>query len=245
MSLDPAKLHDYSALSVIRVTREQNEEYNKYKLLSLERQRRQPYDVTAAWFVKAFRNPIWHNDVTFKPIPLIDVGGVGEPTADIIKKLGVRVRGVRYTGGDGFKIDGLNVSVSKVLMVSTFLGIVDGGRFTMPPKSSFESLFKAELRVFRGELGNLGRIRFEAEEGKNDDLVMSVCQSCYIGEQFVKPRKPFKVPPVASYQVGGDDPGGAVGDLMRSPWGQSLNGGTDPVSQRRLDEEARRARERM
>ena len=206
MSLDPAKLHDFSALSVIRVTREQNEEYNKYKLLSLERQRRQPYDVTAAWFVKAFRNPIWHNDVTFKPIPLIDIGGVGEPTADIIKKLGVRVRGIRYTGGDGFKVDGRNVNVSKVLMVSTFLGIVDGGRFSMPPKASFEGLFKGELRTFRGELGNLGRIKFEAEEGKNDDLIMTVCQSCYMGEQFVRPpRKPFKVPEVFTCQVGGDE----------------------------------------
>ena len=229
ISLDPAKLHDYSALSIIRVSRSDSEQYNRYKLISLERQRRQPYDVTAAWFVKAFQNPLWRKDVTFQPIPLIDIGGVGEPTADIIRRLKVRVRGIRYTGGDGFKIDGRNVNVSKVLMVSIFLGIVDGDRFSMPPTASFEGLFKAELRTFRGELGKLGRIKFEAEEGENDDLVMSVCQSCYFGEQFIKPpRKPFKVPELAAWHI---DPG--------NPWDTRENlSSNDPFFSVNFDRQA-------
>jgi len=107
-----------------------------YKLIALERQRRQPYEITAAWFKKAFLNPMLREGVTFQPIPLIDIGGVGEPTADIIKRMGVRVRGVRYTGGDGFKVEGKNVNVSKVLMVSTFLGISEGGRFALETLST-------------------------------------------------------------------------------------------------------------
>lgn len=201
VSLDPAKLHDFSALSAIMVTRETGMEYNNYKLIALERQRRQPYDVTAAWFKKAFLNPMLRQNVTFQPIPLIDIGGVGEPTADIIKKLGVRVRGVRYTGGDGYKIEGRNVNVSKVLMVSAFLGMADGGRFTMPFKASFEELFKSELRDFRGELGKLGRVRFEAEEGSHDDLIMSVIQACWFAETFITRKKTFIAPPLASFRV--------------------------------------------
>jgi hypothetical protein len=223
VSLDPAKLHDFSALSVLRVTRTGAETFNKYKLISLERQRRQPYDVTAAWFKKAFMNPMLQaGGVTFQPIPLIDIGGVGEPTADIIKKMGVRVRGVRYTGGDGFKIEGRNVNVSKVLMVSTFLGVVDGDRFTMPPMASFEGLFKAELRDFRGELGRLGRIHFEASEGKNDDLICSVAQSVYFAEQFIKPKRVFKAPTVVAFDSNDFEyPGGAVGAFLNSPLGRA------------------------
>lgn len=193
VSLDPAKLHDFSALSVLRITREASEKYNRYKLIALERQRRQPYEITAAWFKKAFMNPLLWKDVTFKPIPLIDSGGVGEPTADIIQHMGVPIRRIKYTGGDGFKVEGRNVTVSKALMVSCFLGIIEGGRFTMPSGASFEGLFKSELRDFRGELGKLGRVRFEAEEGSHDDLVMSVCQAVWFVEQFIKHR-PFKAP---------------------------------------------------
>lgn len=194
VSLDPAKLHDFSALSVLEISREAREAYNKYRLIALERQRRQPYEVTSAWFVKAFKNPVLRQGVTFPPIPLIDIGGVGEPTADIIKRMGVQVRGVRYTTGDGFKVEGRNVNVSKVLMVSTFLGIAEGGRFSMPSRVSFEGLFKSELRDFRGEISKLGRMRFEAEEGSHDDLIMSVIQATWFAEQFVKPRCSFKPP---------------------------------------------------
>jgi len=197
VSLDPAKLYDYCALSVLEISREAGEAYNQYRLIALERQRRQPYEITAAWFVKAFKNPMLRQDVTLPPIPLIDIGGVGEPTADIIKRMGVQVRGIRYTGGDGYAIVGRNVNVSKVLMVSTFLGISEGGRFVMPSRVSFEGLFKSELRDFRGELGKLGRIRFEAEEGSHDDLVMSVIQGVWFGEQFIKPRRSLKPPSLA------------------------------------------------
>lgn len=195
VSLDPAKLHDYSALSVLKVTREAGEAYNSYRLIALERQRRQPYEVTAAWFVKAFKNPMLRQAVTFPPIPLIDSGGVGEAEADIIKRMGVKVRGIKYTGGDGFKVEGRNVNVSKALMVSGFLGISEGGRFAMPSRASFEVLFKAELRDFRGEISKLGRMRFEAEEGSHDDLIMSVCQAVWFAETFIHPRRPSSRPP--------------------------------------------------
>jgi len=52
----------------------------------------------------------------------------------------------------------------------------------------------SELRDFRGELGKLGRIRFEAEEGSHDDLVMSVCQAVWFGEQFIKPKRVSRAP---------------------------------------------------
>lgn len=194
LSLDPAKLYDYSAVALLRVVRESGSRYNQYKLISLERQRRQPYEVTASWYVKAFRNPFLRKDVTFAPIPILDIGGVGEPTADIIKKMGVKVRGVRYTGGDGYSIKGRNVNVSKVLMVSAFLGIAEGGRFAMPTKASFSELFKSELRDFRGEMSKAGAVRFEAEEGCHDDLVMSVAQAIWFAETFIKPRSQEKAP---------------------------------------------------
>jgi len=60
-----AKLHDYNALSVLRMTRDAGEAYNNYMLIALERQRLQPYEVTAAWFVKAFKNPMLRQGATF------------------------------------------------------------------------------------------------------------------------------------------------------------------------------------
>jgi len=202
VTLDPGKLIDFNGLAVIRVTRETGEQYNQYKLISLERQRRESYEFTASWARKAFMNPLLRGEgVTFKPIFVIDAGGVGEPLADTLHRLGISPIRLKYTGGDGFNVKGKTITVSKVLMVSVFMGLNLGGRFSMPPRASFEGLFKSELRDFRREMGRLDHIRFAAEEGKHDDLVLAVIQGCWFAEQFIKPRRSFfKVPEVAAFE---------------------------------------------
>jgi hypothetical protein len=235
--LDPGKLIDFNGLAVIRVTRQAGEQYNQYKLISLERQRRESYEVTAAWAKTAFMNPLLRGDsVTFKPIFVIDAGGVGEPLADTLRRLGISPIRLKYTGADGFNAKGRTITVSKVLMVSVFMGINLGGRFSMPPRASFEGLFKSELRDFRGEMGRLDHIRFSAEEGKHDDLVMAVIQGCWFGEMFIKPKRAFKVPAVASFSVGRlGDP--EYENLSSSePWGIAW----DPTSMAKAEGEARR-----
>lgn len=196
ISLDPAQLRDWSALSAIEVSREQGEQFNRYRLVSLERKQRQPYDLIAGWAKVAYENPAFRNAVTFPPIFVMD--GTNERTLkDLLRRAGVPARGIVYTAGEGWSREGLDFHASKVLMVKTFLALWDSKRFSMPAKASFASIFSGELRSFRGEISKMGKLRFEASEGEHDDLIFSVCQACWFAETFIKPKKSFKAPTIA------------------------------------------------
>ncbi|MGV8125843.1 MAG: hypothetical protein ACP5PV_01355 [Methanothrix sp.] len=79
-------------------------------------------------------------------------------------------------------------------MVKTFLALWDSKRFSMPSRASFATIFSSELRSFRGEISKMGKLRFEAAEGEHDDLIFSVCQACWWAEEFIKPKRTFRVP---------------------------------------------------
>jgi len=205
ISLDPAQLRDWSALSAIEVTRATGSPYNSYKLISLERRQREPYDLIAGWVKVAYNNPVFHKDTDYKPVFLLD--STNERTLkDLLRRAGVPARGLVYTGGNGWKAEGRDFNVSKTLMVTSFLALWDSKRFSMPGRASFAGMFSNELKAFRGEIGRLGRLRFEAEGSEHADLVMSVCQGCWFAEQFLKPKRKFQIPELASFRVGNSNP---------------------------------------
>jgi hypothetical protein len=190
ISLDPAQLRDWSALSAIEISREPGEQYNRYKLVSLERRQRQPYDLIAGWAKVAYQNPAFRDGTSFLPIFVMD--GTNERTLkDLLRRAGVPARGIVYTSGEGWSREGRDYHASKVLMVKTFLALWDSKRFTMPSKASFAGIFSSELRAFRGEISKMGKLRFEAAEGEHDDLIFSVCQACWFAEELVKPKRSF------------------------------------------------------
>ncbi|MGV8125844.1 MAG: hypothetical protein ACP5PV_01360 [Methanothrix sp.] len=111
ISLDPAQLRDWSALSAIEIFREPGEPYNRYRLVSLERKQREPYDRIAGWAKVAFQNPVFREAVTIPPVFVMD--GTNERTLkDLLRRAGVPARGIVYTGGEGWSREGMDYHAS-------------------------------------------------------------------------------------------------------------------------------------
>jgi len=180
ISLDPAQLHDYSALAVLQVSRAEKKKV--YRLVSLNRKQHLPYTEIVTWAKRVYLNPKFRRDISFLPEFLLDVGGVGMALRDMLAAEGVESVGIQLTGGDTASRAGNICYVSKGRLVGKFLGAWDEGRVLMPSTASFLSPFQKELRAFRGEMSSRGRVRFEAEQGEHDDLVLSVGQAVWWGE---------------------------------------------------------------
>jgi hypothetical protein len=103
ISLDPAQLNDYSALSVI--------EYldGIYRLLSLTRKQHLPYTEIVSWSKKVYHNPKFSN-----PKFILDAGGVDRAIYDMLTAAGVKnVTNIQLTGGDTETVVGNTHHVSK------------------------------------------------------------------------------------------------------------------------------------
>ena len=188
VSLDPAQLHDYSALAVLEG------EGRVYRIVSLNRKQHLPYTEITTWAKKVYENPMFREDVAFSPMFILDVGGVGRAIGDMLTAAGVSVTGIQLTGGDAETKDGNTYHVSKSLLIGRFLRAWDEGRVQMPSRASFLGMFQSELRAFRGEMSSQGRVRFEAEQGSHDDLVLAVAQAVWLLESRPRPPKPFALP---------------------------------------------------
>ena len=205
ISLDPAQLVDYAALSVLEVTRADGAPKNIYKLRSLNRKQHVPYPVIMEWTKETFLKSEFRKDVTFAPILIIDRGGPGIVIQEDLALVGIKARGITLTGGRNWSHDegSKNLTVSKSLMIDRFLGIWDSGRLQISTKASFWGLFRSELKDFRGGLNKLRQdSKYEGAIGKHDDLILSIAQATWMADMLIKPRRYFKVPPVASFCVG-------------------------------------------
>jgi hypothetical protein len=88
-------------------------------------------------------------------------------------------------------------------------------------------------------MGRLDHIRFSAEEGKHDDLVMAVIQGVWFAEQWLRPQKQ-RIPREQRVEAFADY-GGKVGDPQENltsdePWGIAW----DPVEAARREGQARK-----
>ncbi|MFA5378346.1 MAG: hypothetical protein WC455_21510 [Dehalococcoidia bacterium] len=209
ISLDPAQLNDYSALTVIEHAD------TTYRIEWLRRKRGLPYTDIVSWSKKVFLNPRYRKDTTYPTVFVLDIGGVGKAIQDMMTSADVPTTGIQYTGGAAVTREGGNYHVSKSFIVGKFLAAWDDGRVQMPANASFLNMFQSELKAFRGEMSSQGRARFEAEQGEHDDLVMSVAQAVWWGEH----ASPKPIGPLVF--------GGAVKTSINSATG----GGSNWVSQ--------------
>ncbi len=213
ISLDPAQLHDYSALAVLECSSTSNnsnsnsikKNTNIYRLVSLNRKQRLPYTDIVSWAKKVFENPKFrqHLGITSRPVFILDVGGVGRAIQDMLTAVGVKSVGIQLTGGESITREGDTWRVTKSFVVGKFLGAWDEGRVQRPRLAMWRSSFEKELLAFRGEMSTQGRARFEASEGEHDDQVMAVAQAVWWGEIC----QPPPTSPVAFYSgsSGGPD----------------------------------------
>jgi len=207
ISLDPAQLHDYSALAVLECSKTDNGN-NIYRLVSLNSKQRLPYTEIVAWSKKVCENPKFRLD--YPPIFILDVGGVGRAIGDMLNAANVKIMGIQLTGGESVTREGDTWRVSKSFVIGKFLGAWDEGRVLMPSRASFLNLFKRELLAFRGEMSAQGRARFEAGQGEHDDLVMAVAQAIWWAENRPPVAHPVGalpfIPPITPrWKIGGSD----------------------------------------
>lgn len=199
ISLDPAQLHDYSALAVIECTPGENSNSSVYRLVSLKRRQHLPYTEIVSWSKKVFLNPKFRKNAqenVTSPAFILDVGGVGKAIQDMLTAEDVKSIGIQLTGGDAVSREDDLYRVSKSFVVGKFLAAWDSVRVLMPSNASFLGIFQNELRAFKGEMSAQGRARFEAEQGEHDDLVMAVAQAVWYGEQYEPPMKIELGPPI-------------------------------------------------
>lgn len=178
VSLDPAQLNDFSALSVIEYSSD-----GIYRLLSLARKQRLPYTEIVSWSKKVYFNPKFPN-AKF----ILDVGGVGRAICDMLTAEGLKTINIQLTGGDTETRDGNTYNVSKSHVVGKLLQKWDEGKALIPFKAPILPIFSKELRAFRGQMSSQGRARFEAEQGEHDDTIMSVAQAIWWCES--RPKQP-------------------------------------------------------
>jgi hypothetical protein len=178
VSLDPAQLNDFSALSVIEYSSD-----GIYRLLSLARKQHLPYPEIVSWSKLVYLNPKFPN-AKF----ILDIGGVGKAIQDMLTAEGVKTIGIQLTGGDTETREGNTFHVSKSHVVGKLLQKWDESKVLILAKAPFLPVFSKELRAFRGSMSAQGRARFETEQDEHDDTVMSVAQAIWWCES--RPKQP-------------------------------------------------------
>lgn len=191
ISLDPAQLFDYSALTVMECVPEKDG--NIYHLRSLKRRQKLPYPEIVQWAAHVYRNPKFQRaEGVSPPTLMIDVGGVGRALYDMLRADGLECIAIQYTGGgDTMSFTNGAHCIGKSALVGKFLAAWDDGRVQVPANASFRDLLVDELKAFRGHMSSQGRARFEAEQGEHDDMIMSIAQAVWWCETRPKPHPPL------------------------------------------------------
>jgi hypothetical protein len=122
-----------------------------------------------------------------------DRTGVGQAVVDLFKRQGLRPITVFFTGGDRTHADGRDYRVPKAELVNTLIARQDTGEFRAAAALPDREAFEAELQGFRRRLSAAGAVRFEAEEGKHDDLVIAVALAVWWASRPRGERRQLRV----------------------------------------------------
>ena len=190
ISLDPAKLRDWSAISAIDMHYVKEKKRFEYDLIAMNRKQGLPYDhptepSIASWALSVYRNQkFW--DKKQPPHFLIDATGVGVAVRDILAAKGIKLIAVTITPGNSITRLGRKINISKARMIGKFLGAFDSGKLHVNPAMPIWPKLEKEMLGFRAELNAQGNTKFEAEEGENDDMLMSLAQGIWYGEEILR-----------------------------------------------------------
>jgi len=119
----------------------------------------------------------------------MDASGLGAPIRDYLKQAHVfqdarKLWPVVFTGGEAARHDPVtkNYNISKSLMISNFLSLMQHRRFDYAPDLQALPLLEQEIAAFKQHLTPSGKTTFDAESGAHDDLICAICIPLMIGE---------------------------------------------------------------
>jgi hypothetical protein len=129
------------------------------------------------------------------PILAMDTSGLGAPIKDFLKAnhtfntRGRKLYPVVFTGGESarFDPDTHNFNISKSLLISNFLSLMQRRRFDYSPDLQALPLLEEEITNFKYHLTPAGHTAMDAAAGKHDDLICAICIPLFISEwKFAK-----------------------------------------------------------
>lgn len=124
------------------------------------------------------------------PILVMDASGLGAPIRDYLKQnytfnsAARKLYPVVFTGGEAARFDPVthNYNISKTLIISNFLSLMQHKRFDYAPDLEALPLLEKEISSFKYHLTPSGHAGFDAEVGAHDDLICAICIPLIIGE---------------------------------------------------------------
>lgn len=189
LSLDPAQLRDYSALSAVRMRYDKVCRKVLYDLVNMERRQRIGYDEIVQWASAAYNTPDFHYRSLEPPLCLLDATGPGLALRDMFRLNGIRVVPIMITSGQAMTRDGPFLHIGKPRMFGTFMAALDSGRVQINPAMPIYPTLEREMVNFRAKLSASGNAIFEAGPGENDDLLFSLAMAVWYGEEVLRGSK--------------------------------------------------------
>jgi hypothetical protein len=187
LSLDPAQLRDWSALAAIDMQYRPEEKRFGYSLVAMARKQGLPYDQIVDWVVRTLKKPEFNREQP--PEFLLDSTGVGVAVRDMLAAKGVRMKAVTITSGESFTRQGSIFHVGKSRLIGTFLGAFDAGKVRVNPNMPIWPLVEREMLSFRAEMNTQGRLKMEAEQGENDDMLFALAMAVWYGEEVKRGKR--------------------------------------------------------
>ena len=184
LSLDPAQLRDWSALCAIDMQYKPDERRFHYDLVAMNRKQGLPYDQIVSWVARTIKNPAFN--VREPPDFILDATGVGVAVRDMLRAKGVRMKSITITAGEAYSRQGNFMHVGKARLIGKFLGAFDSGKVHVNPNMAIWPAVEREMLAFRAEMSTQGRVKLEAEQGENDDMLFALAMAVWYGEEILK-----------------------------------------------------------
>ena len=194
LGCDLAKSLDFTSFAVIEMIWSQEIRDFIYHLKGLDRIKGVDYPAITDLIIKAVQRLGQEGRQTTSDGPhlCLDASGLGAPIKDYLKQTGVfgggmygkKIYPVVFTGGEAARLDTTtwNYNISKSLIISNFLSLMQHKRFDYAPDLEALPLLEKEIASFKYHLTPSGYTGFDAENGAHDDLICATCIPLIIGE---------------------------------------------------------------
>ncbi|MBP7865716.1 MAG: hypothetical protein KA419_07170 [Acidobacteria bacterium] len=192
LSVDLGCMGDFTALSVCEIVRpggprrelSEEETPKVYHFRHLHRMKRgTTYPEIVALIARMMDSP----ELRGRTDLVVDQTGVGLPVVQDLRRVGLNPKGIVITAGNE-AADGADGSchVPKSYLVSSVQLVMGYGRLKWAARLEHAELLEGELRDFQMRVTATGRETFNAREGANDDLVLSVAMAVWYGENRMR-----------------------------------------------------------
>ena len=191
LGCDLAKSLDFTSFAVIDMEKDPKVGDYVYHLVALDRIKGVEYPKITELIISTVHKLAEECKRTGAGGPhlCMDASGLGAPIKDYLKQAHVFIHGrqifpVVFCGGESarFDVKSCNYNISKTLIISNFLSLMQHRRFDFAPDLEALPLLEKEIGSFKYHLTSSGHTGFDAESGAHDDLICAVAIPLIIGE---------------------------------------------------------------